>query len=399
MLYLFECVGGGYSVFLAAPFFLKALMMEQQCHDFTREIYCIAGLPFDAVDLNGAVSLLQSACKNRTPCFLSTPNLNWMIACQTDSAFRGSVIHSDLSVVDGMPLVWMAKLLGIPIRERVSGASLFEALLAEKKGGIKVFFFGGPDGVAKTACNVLNEKGAGLECAGYLSPGFVSNAEMSTQAYMDAINASGADFVVVALGARKGQEWIECNRSRIHAPVISHLGAVVNFAAGSVSRAPYWMQSMGLEWLWRIVEEPALWKRYWSDGLAFLKLLFTQILPYAFWIYLNRRRLKAVGSNCISRVTVESDQCRIAISGVVSDPVCRDIRDAMQKASLSGLMIAMDLTDAQYVGPGFLGLLLLLKKKLDASGLSMQLVNANPEVVRIFEWNGVDYLLKGKHEC
>src|SRR5476649_1297061 len=95
--------------------------------DFSRQVYCILGLPFDAVDEAQAVEIVASAAAHERRCFFSTPNLNFMIACLSDAQFRDSVIRSDLSVVDGMPLVWVARALGIPQRERVAGASMFEA--------------------------------------------------------------------------------------------------------------------------------------------------------------------------------------------------------------------------------------------------------------------------------
>ena len=79
---------------------------------------------------------------------------------------------------------------------------------------------------------------------------------MSDQGIIQNINATNADFVLVALGARKGQAWIMANRRQLEAPVISHLGAVVNFAADRIARAPNWAQNMGIEWLWRIYQEP-----------------------------------------------------------------------------------------------------------------------------------------------
>lgn len=256
---------------------------------FDRPVYCILGLPFDAVSLPEAVARVRHAVLNRATLFVSTPNLNFLIASQTDAAFRQSVIQSDLSLADGMPIIWLAKLLGVPIKERVAGSTLFEVLrnspAVPGTPPIKVFFFGGPDGVAQAAALQINASshphGGGMRCVGYASPGFGSIADMSTPAIIDHINAAQADFVVVALGAAKGQAWIQHNRAHLNVPVISHLGAVVNFVAGTVTRAPIWVQRYGLEWAWRIKEEPTLWRRYWGDGLGLLKLVLLQVLPQA----------------------------------------------------------------------------------------------------------------------
>lgn len=250
-----------------------------------RALHWILGLPFDAVSLSEAVQIVRNAARQRTPLFISTPNLNFLIASQKDPAFRDSVIHSDLSLADGMPILWLAKLLKVPIRERVAGSTLFEQLryspLQPEDRPLRVYFFGGPDGVAEKAANAINQDRTSMQCVGYCAPGFGSLDDISTPALLAHINASEADFVVVSLGAQKGQAWIERNRPQLAAPIISHLGAVVNFVAGNVQRAPVWMQRVGLEWVWRIKEEPSLWKRYFNDGVDLLHITITQVIPAA----------------------------------------------------------------------------------------------------------------------
>ena len=90
------------------------------------------------------------------------------------------------------------------------------------------------------------------------------------------MNAARPDFLVVSLGAAKGQAWIMRNLHRLDVPLVSHLGAVVNFVAGEVRRAPRWMQRSGLEWAWRVKEEPALLRRYAGDALRLLPLAWRE---------------------------------------------------------------------------------------------------------------------------
>lgn len=245
--------------------------------DFNRDVFCILGLPFDRVSLVDAQRITRSAVTGRQRCFLSTPNLNFAIACLEDPQFRLSVIQSDLSIADGMPLIWIARATGLPINERVAGSTLFQSLrqaaLPAGSQAMRVYFFGGPPGVAQAACEKLNTSTSAMTGVGFDSPGFGTIEQMSDAATIERINASQADFLVVALGAKKGQAWIQHNLSRLRVPLVSHLGAVVNFVAGTVSRAPLWAQKTGLEWLWRIKEEPKLWRRYWDDGLGLLTLL------------------------------------------------------------------------------------------------------------------------------
>lgn len=118
-----------------------------------------------------------------------------------------------------------------------------------------------------------------LSC-GFFDPGFVS-IDLSSVEIINEINAAEPDFVVVALGAKKGQSWIRKSKEHIVAPVISHLGAVINFVAGTVDRAPERWQKCGAELLWHIKCEPDLWQRYFFDGVGFIGLLTTKIIPLA----------------------------------------------------------------------------------------------------------------------
>jgi len=259
---------------------------------------------------------------------------------------------------------------------------------------MSVYFFGGPDGVAERACQVLNEPASGLSCAGFQCPGFGTVEDMSGAATIDRINAGGADFLVVALGARTGQAWIEHNRQRITVPVISHLGAVVNFVAGTVSRAPVWMQRTGLEWLWRIKEEPALWLRYWKDGTALFGLLLTRVLPYVLWLRFGGGR--APDSGCSVQLMPSDDESRTAIivvEGSVPVELPHFVRSAFREAAAQGGDVRIDFGRAEKLSPAFFGLLLMLKKHLDAKGKSLQIDKVNGPLRRLFFWNGVEYLL------
>jgi N-acetylglucosaminyldiphosphoundecaprenol N-acetyl-beta-D-mannosaminyltransferase len=206
------------------------------------------------------------------------------MAAQECEEFRQSVLSSDLSVADGAPILWLAEKQGTPLPERVAGADIFDALRygagRQLLGrAVKVFFFGGPEGVAQRACEVLNQEHEAtgfMQGVGAIYPGHGSVDDMSSERWIQQINASGADFLVVALGARKGQAWIMANRHRLTVPVVSHLGAVVNFVAKTVRRAPRPVRRLGLEWVSPIKEEPELFDRYWADGKGFLRLWFAK---------------------------------------------------------------------------------------------------------------------------
>ena len=360
--------------------------------DFDRDVYCIGGLPFDAIDLSTTMSRLRDARHKQTACFLTTPNLNFLALSQRDADFRNSVLYSDLVIADGIPIVWIAKLLGIPIQERVAGSTLFEALGKEWRRKMKVYFFGGPTGVAAEASARINDKSTSLTCVGYHSPGFGTIEEMSEKTILDNINQSDADFLVVALGAKKGQAWIVHNLQKIKVPLISHLGAVVNFEAKRLKRAPIALQKIGMEWAWRIKEEPHLWRRYWHDGWFLLQFLMTNILPYLVWKWFNGSRLKRLSQKSTIVLEQKGFNVSLVISGAVLDPILPDVRSLLRQASEQNKSVHVNLSDAAYLSFGMLALLLLLKKQLYKQGNELIIVGLQPSLKKILSWNSLNYL-------
>lgn len=341
--------------------------------DLFRPTYAVFGLPFDAVCMSEAVAIVEKSVRERTRCFISTPNVNFAIAARNDYAFRQSVLQSNLVLADGQPIVWAAQLIGAPIRERVSGAGLFEQLRQHAAVPIKVYFFGGPDGAAQTAHESMNKTAGPLRSVGFCSPGFVSVAAMSEPAFIDAINAAQPDFLVVALGAKKGQEWILANLGCLHAPVISHLGAVVNFTAGTLKRAPVWVQKVGAEWLWRIVQEPQLWRRYWSDGLQLSALVRREVLPLVWARTFYKPRCEAT---CGAPHRVSDGVARMAVAGDWLDD-----EDGKLANSLSPLVghihtFQIDAHDLNRCSPRIHALFLLI----EGSGVSVKFFRARPAV-------------------
>lgn len=355
--------------------------------DFDRDVYCMAGLPFDAVTLTRTLGILCDAARARQRCFLSTANLNYLMNAQCDVAFRDSVLSSDLVVVDGMPLIWMARWLKLPLAQRVAGSTLIEALRDQPRDPpCSIYLFGGPEGVAERAAAQINRHARGLRCVGFDSPGFGNVESMSTAGHIEAINASEADFLVVALGAGKGQGWIMHNLHRLSVPVVSHLGAVVNFEANTIRRAPLWMQHSGLEWLWRIREEPALWKRYWRDGSQFLRLLLRDLLPLGLML---RMRDKAPARGDLQLVEQDDGVCRLAVIGVIDDPVGETTRATLRACALRGRDVMLDLTAAQHVGAGLLGLLLVLEKHVRRDARQWRVTGAGRKMQRYLRCSGL----------
>lgn len=347
--------------------------------DFDRDVWSILGVPIDVANINDALGAIDLAKRTGERLSIVTPNVNWFVRSFSDQTARAEMIDADLSLVDGAPLVKIAQSLGAPITSRVAGSDLFEALrrrpgFASSK--IKVFFFGGRDGAAETAVEALNKEGGGVEAVGSFNPGFGDVESMSSDAIIDTINASNADFVVVALGAAKGQAWITHNIDRLEAPVVSHLGAVVDFTAGSINRAPAAFQRSGLEWLWRIKEEPSLWVRYAKDAMALGAIAMTRILP-ALWAK------QTAGSNEAAHAIGEfgTDVSRIKLQGALRHGELGRIRQLFREAAARGRNVEITFDEGCTADAAFLGQYLMLEKQLTRAGKRIN-INALPKTMR-----------------
>jgi N-acetylglucosaminyldiphosphoundecaprenol N-acetyl-beta-D-mannosaminyltransferase len=361
--------------------------------DLMREVYCVLGMPVDSVEMESCVSRIEAAAAHRLPFLISTANLNFLVNVQTDTVFRASLIQSDLCTVDGAPIIFIARLLGIPIKNRVAGSDLFEVLKTKPRIGqpLKLYFFGGVEGAASAACRRLNASAAGICCVGAMYPGFGSVEDLSQDNIIDAINSSRADFLVASLGAKKGQAWLLRNHHRLQIPIRAHLGAVINFQAGIVKRSPKIMRKLGLEWLWRIKEEPHLWRRYLYDGYALLRLLVTRILPLAVWAWVKQ---KLTEDDLIIGQTFGDDTVIVSLAGPA---IARHIEQticAFKAAIDSNKNVLIDFANTSVVDSRFLGLVLMLEKKLKARGAAPNLTGLSPGLERIFRLNGLGALLQ-----
>jgi N-acetylglucosaminyldiphosphoundecaprenol N-acetyl-beta-D-mannosaminyltransferase len=364
-------------------------------NDLLREVYCILGLPIDAIEMPAVLRSIEFAVRRRTPFVLSTPNLNFLVRAMSHPEFRESILLSDLCPPDGMPIVWIARLMGIPIRRRVAGSEIFEALMSERSSGqqLKAYLFGGDDGVAAAAANAINDKRLGIQCVGSMSPGYGSIEELSCNNIIDQINASDADFLMVSLGALKGQLWLFRNRLRLGIPVRSHLGAVINFQADIIRRAPACLRNFGLEWLWRIKEEPHLWSRYLNDGLVFIRVLVMQILPLAIWSLWRRLQRRDKADLRISLATVDQSVVAVKFVGAATARHVDKAAFCLQQASETNDEVVVDVSLTQFIDGRFFGLLLMLRKQLIKRGGRLKFSGVSPGIEKMFRLNGVNFLL------
>lgn len=366
--------------------------------DLAREIYCILGVPVDVVGVSKAILTIVAAARKAKTLFLSTPNLNFFTMSWSDVEFRRSLLVSDLCPPDGMPVVWMGRLLGVPIRERLAGSDILAALRGHRKSGsLRLYFFGGDDGVAQTAANVFNAPENGARCVGWFYPGFRPVEEMSGDAIIDAINDSGADFVVVALGAKKGQAWLMRNAERLRVPVRAHFGASLNFEAGRLKRAPETLQRFGLEWLWRIKEEPYLWRRYFADGVALLHVLTVNVAPIVIDGWLNGGQASAPFR--IDRTSDPSGAVTIALSGPATARHVDRLIAEFENALAAVGTITIDMSGVTRVDARFLGMLVVYRRKVASAKLRLRFVGIPDDLMRRIHLHKSEFLFVAEPEA
>jgi N-acetylglucosaminyldiphosphoundecaprenol N-acetyl-beta-D-mannosaminyltransferase len=262
---------------------------------------------------------------------------------------------------------------------------------------LSVFMFGGNHGVAARACERIAADSVGLSCVGALEPPVGSAEELSQHTIIDTINSSGADFLVLSLGARKAHEWIERNQWQLAPPVISHLGAVVKYTALDVARAPRWVQRLGLEWLWRVKEEPFLWRRYLSDGFIVGKMLLTHTLPMALRDWAQRsgrsQTLRDTTQASVSLTSAAGSQT-LRLVGAWTEANSGPLRLAMARAVVVPGDLRLDLAAVHSMDSAVVALLLLLRGHCLRCGVGLELVNVTAAVQRSLSLYGADYLLE-----
>jgi N-acetylglucosaminyldiphosphoundecaprenol N-acetyl-beta-D-mannosaminyltransferase len=237
----------------------------------TRPSIAILGVAFDNVTTAEALERIERMMASRKPHYLATANVDFLVQAREDIELRRILFDADLVLCDGTPLLWVSRLLGNPLPERVAGADVVPRLIemaAEKK--YRLFLLGAtPDSVSRAASN-LRDTYPELIIAGYYSPPFNKLIEMEHDQIKSRILAAKPDLLLVSFGCPKQEKWIAMHYRALGVPVAIGVGATIDFLAGKVSRAPLWMRRSGLEWVYRLLQEPRrLFRRYMKDLWAF----------------------------------------------------------------------------------------------------------------------------------
>lgn len=239
------------------------------------------GVEIDLLNMNETVARIfewfgspESDCK-----FVVTPNVDHIVKVQTDVGLQAAYKDATLVVTDGKPVVWAASLLGVNIPGTVPGSDLVPAIFDYSQSNnrpIKVFLLGAMPGVADRAKELIHQKWPLVQVVGTLSPDFgFDRRDDESKVICETINKSGAELLVLGLGAPKQELWVTAYASLLKVKAALCVGATIDFLAGEKPRAPMWMRKAGLEWLHRMLSEPKrLAKRYFIDAIEFPKIVF-----------------------------------------------------------------------------------------------------------------------------
>lgn len=222
----------------------------------------------DNLTMKEALCKIDCLIRQNKNAYVVTPNVDHIVQLEEGGELCEVYEHADLILTDGKPLMWIAKWYKTPIKEKISGSDLFPLLcgLAARRG-YKMFFLGAAEGVAAKAAENLKKRYPGLNVVGTYSPpfGFEKDENEMTK-IEDMIHQAAPHILIVGLGCPKQEKFIYHNREKLGVPISLGLGASLDFEAGNVKRAPKWMSNCGLEWVYRITQDPKrMAKRYYND--------------------------------------------------------------------------------------------------------------------------------------
>jgi len=241
----------------------------------------LAGVPIDPVAMPAAVARILGGVGGGNLMQICTVNLDFLVRAQTNADIARILAHAELNVADGAPVVWLSRLTGGQLPGRIAGADLVPQVIAgAAEHGASVFLLGGQDGVAHRARTALLARHPTLRIAGVHEPPLMKLDAMDDESIVGLVNASKADILIVALGHPKQELWIDRHRDQLRVSVAIGAGCCLDLIAGQVRRAPGWMQAVGLEWLFRLLQEPRRLARRYATDAAWLAWIVPGLISH-----------------------------------------------------------------------------------------------------------------------
>jgi N-acetylglucosaminyldiphosphoundecaprenol N-acetyl-beta-D-mannosaminyltransferase len=241
----------------------------------------VLGLPIAVIDYAKAMDVMDGMIARRERGWVCAVAVHAVMVAQSDPELRRALVESSLTVPDGMPLVWASNMLGEELPNRVYGPELMERYSRRcVEQGHRVWLYGGRDqgSLVQLALSMRRDH-PGIQIVGGYSPPFRDLRREEEDALAEQINAAKPDVLWAGIGVPKQEKWMARMRDRLEVPVMCGVGAAFDFHAGRISQAPRWMQERGLEWTYRIVQEPRrLLPRYLYYNPRFLAAFARQMV-------------------------------------------------------------------------------------------------------------------------
>ncbi|MFY9610543.1 MAG: WecB/TagA/CpsF family glycosyltransferase [Blastocatellia bacterium] len=237
----------------------------------------VAGIRVHNLSEDETVDAIARLIDEGGPRYAAVVNAAKIVAANKDNALQAALLEADLVTADGMSVVWASRLLGQPLKERVTGIELFQRLVRRaSERGWAVYFLGARDESVRAVVERFTSAYPTLRVAGYHN-GYFDASESA--AIAEVIKQSSSDLLFVAMGSPAQECWIRSNLEATGARFALGVGGSFDHVSGLARRAPGWMQRSGLEWLYRLIREPRrLWRRYLGGNIAFVWLVIRQRL-------------------------------------------------------------------------------------------------------------------------
>jgi N-acetylglucosaminyldiphosphoundecaprenol N-acetyl-beta-D-mannosaminyltransferase len=346
-----------------------------------RRALIVLGVPIDHLNMPETLDRIErfvAVGRATGKCHqVATVNADFVVNALRDPELRRILQEADLATADGAPLVWSARALGVPLAGRVAGADLVPAL-AERAAehGYSIYLLGGQADVATRAAEALQRRYPGLKIAGAVSPPKCSILEMDS-ALLDAVQRARPDILLVAFGNPKQEKWISMHKHILAVPVCIGVGGTLDIISGTLRRAPLWMQQVGLEWLFRLLQEPRrLWKRYAHDLVYFGSSFVRQ------W-WAMRSADSDVTAPSVSETPVGEQTVVIAIHGRLDVSMQAEFLAQAEQSLAQHPFLVVDLSQASFLDSSAIGALVTLTNEARAAGGNVRLAAVPPTITKV----------------
>jgi N-acetylglucosaminyldiphosphoundecaprenol N-acetyl-beta-D-mannosaminyltransferase len=233
------------------------------------------GVPIDNLTLEETLDRIEEMIRNGPTHQHVVVNVDKIVKLQADQQLREAILGCDLINADGQPIVWASRILQRPIKERVTGVDLFGSLVARcAQRGYRPYLLGARQEVVARVVDVLNAEHPSLRIAGWRSGYWKPEEERNV---IEAIREARPEILFVAMSSPKKELFLNTWKQELRIPFVMGVGGTFDVIAGQVKRAPRWMQRWGLEWFFRLAQEPRrMWRRYLVEDMAFFRLVWRE---------------------------------------------------------------------------------------------------------------------------